>query len=161
MEMTKVGKMANLLKKLAQCCDTGFALAIHIRYTRPSLLFQTYDQAWNDYYSENGLMLSDPVVRWGLQNTGFVLWDDLMDEDDAGVLAKAKTFGLNNGVTYATGSISSRTISGFTRNGAPYSKDELESMTAIVDQIHALTEGIEDFSEGEINALRELDPTEY
>ncbi|WP_176438445.1 autoinducer binding domain-containing protein [Actibacterium lipolyticum] len=153
--------MANLLKKLAQYCDTGFALAIHIRYTRPSLLFQTYDQAWNDYYSENGLMLSDPVVRWGLQNTGYVLWDDLMDDDDAGVLAKAKSFGLNNGVTYATGPISSRTISGFTRNGPPFSKEELDAMNAIVDEVHELTQGIENFSEEEINALREIDLSEY
>ena len=56
-------------------CDTGFALAVHIRYTRPTLLYQTYEQSWADQYSEKGYMLSDPTVHWGLANVGSMEWE--------------------------------------------------------------------------------------
>lgn len=59
----RVTRVAGLLDRLRTYCDTGFALAIHIRYTRPSLLYRTYDQAWIDHYSEKGFMLTDPVVH--------------------------------------------------------------------------------------------------
>ncbi len=62
-EMSKVVKISDALDRIGQICDTGFALAVHIRFTRPTLLYRTYDQAWIDHYSENGMMLTDPVVN--------------------------------------------------------------------------------------------------
>lgn len=159
--MSKSDQLANLLKQMAAHCDTGFALAIHIRYTRPSLLFQTYEEEWNSYYSRNGLMLSDPVVVWGLQNTGLVVWDSLADVDEAKVLVAARDHGLRNGITYATGSPSSRTITGWTKSGDPFTQAELDDLVRIANEIHELTEGIENFGEAELQSLRELDPTEY
>lgn len=62
----RVNKLTSLHKQLSAICDTGFAIAAHIRYTRPSLLYQTYARKWSEHYSEKGYMLCDPVVIWVL-----------------------------------------------------------------------------------------------
>jgi LuxR family transcriptional regulator len=155
--MTKITEVTDLLRRLAQYCDTGFALAVHIRYTRPSFLFQTYSQDWIDFYSENGLMLVDPVVRWGLRNTGMIAWDTITDADEAKVLEHAREFGLENGISLAIGPGNSRTIAGLTRSGAPFSESDIQEMTEIVTAIHDATEGLDGFDESELNALRTLE----
>jgi len=137
-------------------CDTGFALAVHIRYTRPTLLYQTYAQDWIDFYSENGLMLSDPIVHWGLRNNGAVAWDATGEDDPAGVLAHAERFGLRNGMTIAVGPPSSRTIAGVTRSDRPFSADEMKRITALVTEIHEITNGFDDSESESLDALRHI-----
>lgn len=154
--MTNVKAVAEHLARLSALCDTGYALAIHIRYTRPALLYRTYGQAWIDHYSEKGFMLVDPVVRWGIGTTGLVKWSDLIADDPAGVMRDAEKFGLTNGISYAVGNPASRTIAGFTKSGAPFTEAEIAELTATVDAIHDLTEGVEQFGPKEQEALRAL-----
>ena len=142
----KAHAIADKVGELRAFCDKGFALAIHIRYTRPTLLYQTYDQAWGDHYSEKGYMLSDPVVHWGLTNTGWVEWASLVDRDPEGVIADAVAHGLTNGWTYSVGPASSRTIAGLPRTGLPFTPEERIVLAAIVDAIHDATEGFDSFS---------------
>ncbi|RBP86123.1 autoinducer binding domain-containing protein [Rhodobacter sp. 140A] len=129
-----------ILSELGELCDTGYALALHIRFTRPSLLFRTYAQDWIDHYSEMGMMLRDPVVVWGFHHTGSVLWQDLDDPD--GILAEAAQHGIRNGLTCAVGPAGDRSISGFTRSSGPFSPAEIEKMHAITQRLHELSAGL-------------------
>ena len=149
-------KMSKHLSRLSALCDSGFALAVRIRYTRPTLLYRTYAQDWIDTYTEKGFMLSDPVVHWGLSHTGVALWTELANNDPDGVLASALAHGLFNGVTYSTGSETSRTISGLTRSTHAFTGDELAEIAAIVDDVHAMTEGFEALPTAEQDGLRSL-----
>lgn len=151
----KSAKIAQGLGRLNAVSDRGFALAIHIRYTRPTLLYQTYDQAWADHYSEKGLMLSDPVVHWGLTNSGWVEWSSLTDRDPEGVIAAAVAHGLTHGWTYSVGSASSRTIAGLPRSTA-YATADRVYLSGIIDEIHALTEDFDKFPLAEQDTLRGL-----
>jgi LuxR family transcriptional regulator len=153
---TKEEAVGKALIQLSSFCDTGFALAIHIRYTRPSLLYRTYGQKWIEHYSEQGFMLSDPVVHWGLTNTGTVEWADLSEQDPAGVMRAAVEHGLTNGWTFSFGPATSRTIDGLTKSGAPFTEAERAKIIRIVEEIHALTEGIEAFPANTQDALRSL-----
>ena len=155
-EMANVTQLQTLLQRLGRYCDTGFALAIHIRYTRPSLLYRTYAPEWIEFYSEHGLMMADPVVHWGIANTGLVRWDDLTDHDPGGVIADAKRFGLHNGWTYSVGEPESRTISGFTKSGAAFTQAQLTDLVSIVDATHKLTAGLDQFPVKVQDALRAL-----
>jgi LuxR family transcriptional regulator, quorum-sensing system regulator SdiA len=155
-ETKKIEAMRDLLAQIGLICDTGFALAIHIRFTRPALLYRTYRSDWIEHYSEKGFMLSDPVVHWGLMNSGKVLWDDLSEQDTSGVLSDAKSFGLMNGWTYSVGLASSRTISGHTKSGADFTPDQVATLQTLVQQAHDLTDGIEKFSPEVMDALRLL-----
>lgn len=154
----KARQIAEPLSQLSALCNTGFALAVHIRFTRPSLLYRTYGPDWIERYSERGYMLSDPVVHYGLAHTGTVIWADLAGNDPAGVIADAVAHGLTNGWNYATGPTNSRTLCGFTKSGAAFSAAQMDQGRALVDQIHALTDGIEHFSAAELDALRALEP---
>lgn len=152
----QVDTVSRLLNRLSEICDTGFALAVHIRYTRPSLLYRTYSQAWIDEYTEKGFMLSDPVVIWGLGHDEWVRWDDLAASDPVGVLTAARANGLHNGWTNAVGAASSRTISGFTKSGADFTPGQRAEMIDIVYQVHQLTNGIEAFSVEIMDTLRTI-----
>jgi LuxR family transcriptional regulator, quorum-sensing system regulator SdiA len=151
-----VAQMSELLERLAAFSDSGFALAIRIRYTSPTLLYRTYPQGWIDHYTENGFMLSDPVVHWGLRQTGMVDWASLINDDPNGVLQSAIAHHLLNGVTYSTGLETCRTISGHTRSSGPFTPAEREEIASLVDAAHALTEGFETLSKAEQEALRTL-----
>jgi hypothetical protein len=150
--------VAQALKALDGLCDRGFALAVHIRLIRPTLLYQTYSSAWADHYSMMGYMIKDPVVGWGLSQTGSVKWSDLSDPatDPAGVMKDAEKFGLTNGWTYSTGPASSRTISGTPKSGADFTEGERKTVMALIDTIHDATDGFEHFPTAIQEALKNL-----
>lgn len=155
-DLGKAGEVASYLSQLGQLCDTGFALAIHIRLTAPSLMYQTYKPEWAEHYSTKDYMLSDPVVHWGLTHTGRVIWSSLLDNDPEGVIPAAVSFGLTHGWTYALGPANSRTIAGLTRSGRPHNAEEIARIEAIVDGLHEATEGFDDFSPAVKDQLRRL-----
>ncbi len=152
----KSDEVAARLTRLGDLCDTGYALAIHIRLTAPTLLYQTYSQAWAEHYSIKGYMLSDPVVRWGLTHTGQVTWASLTGEDPEGVIASASSFGLTHGWTYATGAANTRTIAGMTRSARAHTDAEVIEIKEIVDDLHNLTDGFDDFPKDLQDKLRTL-----
>jgi LuxR family transcriptional regulator, quorum-sensing system regulator SdiA len=154
-ETAIVKQVEACLARLSVFCDTGYLLAVHIRYTRPSLMFKTYPQDWLDYYSENGFMMVDPVVRWSMAHEGTVFWDDLEKDDSAGVVQSARKFGLSHGISFAIGPVESRTIGSVTRS-APFTTTEVDEMRAIVTEIHDLTEGLDHLPARVQNTLRDL-----
>jgi LuxR family transcriptional regulator, quorum-sensing system regulator SdiA len=154
-EISVVKQVAACLERLSGYCDTGYLLAVHIRYTRPSLLFKTYPQDWLDRYSEAGMMMVDPVVRWGMTHEGTALWDDLAGDDPAGVIAAARTFGLSHGLSFAIGPATSRTIGSVTRSSV-FTPAEVDDMRVIVTDIHGLTDGLEQLPPKVQEGLRNL-----
>jgi LuxR family transcriptional regulator len=148
-------KIADLLGEMKSACDSGFALAAHVRYTRPTLLYQTYSQDWADHYSEKGFMLSDPTVHWGLSNVGAVDWDALSGQDPEGVIAAARSYGLTNGWTYSVGAATSRSLASMT-SSAGFSDAQRGRIRAIIDEVHALTDSFDTFTPAQQDKLRHL-----
>lgn len=137
--MSKIEAVGACLAELSRLCDTGFALAIHIRMASPTLMYQSYPDEWIRRYSERGFMLSDPVVRWGLRETGFIRWCDIPDEDHENVFGQASEFGIGHGVAFSLGSAASRTLAGLTRSEVDFTGAEIDRMIALVTRIHDLT----------------------
>ena len=148
-------EVAALLGKLKVLCDRGFAMAVHIRYTRPTLLYQTYSREWGDYYSEKGYMLTDPTVHWGLANVGSMDWDQLEGQDPEGIIKAARSYGLTNGWTYAVGPATSRSLASMTRT-SPFTEAERNEIRKAIDEIHTLTEGFDSFPPALQDKLRKL-----
>ncbi len=78
------------IARLDALCPAGYAMALHISYTTPKFLFQAYDSDWMEQYSKQGLVLKDPTVKWGFENTGTINWRDLKDLDEAGYLSRRR-----------------------------------------------------------------------
>ena len=154
--MNRKESIAALLHELDQRSPSGFAIALHVVFTRPTYLFQTYAKPWMDHYSEAGLVMHDPVVRWGLQNVGRLRWSDLEGIDDADVFEQAKDHGLMNGAAVALAISGSRTIAAFARADRDYTDEELEDLEDWLARLHVETLGIPRLSESEQRALIEL-----
>ena len=127
-------EISETLGKLNSMSSGGYALGFHIEYTTPKFVFQTYPKAWLDYYSSNGLLMQDPMVAWGFQNTGFLRWSDLVDP--AGIMELAATYGMKYGVVIAAESDGSRSIGGFSNTDRDFTDEEISQMQADVQMIH-------------------------
>ena len=103
------------ISRLDVLCPAGYAMALHIRYTTPKFLFQTYSSQWREEYSKKGLVLQDPTVRWGFENSGTINWRDLKESDEAGVLEQAKAYGIEHGFTLSLDRNNSKSITSFAR----------------------------------------------
>lgn len=117
----------------------GYAIALHIRYTTPTFLFQTYPAAWTEFYSENGLVLQDPALRWGFSNTGHTTWESLAEDDVMGVFKNASKHGLKHGVVMALERDGSRSVASFARDDRPFTEAEIATIETAVTELHDRT----------------------
>ena len=91
-----------MLHELDQRSPAGFAIALHVRFTTPDLSVPDLSRPWLDHYSAAGMVMHDPVVRWGLQNIGHMRWARPRgDRQRRACLEEAKDYGLMNGVAVA------------------------------------------------------------
>ncbi len=157
--MTQRVSIAALLQELDRRSPAGFAIALHIRFTTPAYLFQTYPKRWLDHYSSAGLVVHDPTVGWGLQNVGHIRWADLEGIDDHRVLEDAKDFGLMCGVAIAVMISGSRSIGSFARADRDYSEAETIELEDFLGQLHRATDGLDSLDERDRQALTELSIT--
>jgi LuxR family transcriptional regulator len=51
-----------VLSDLMTLAPTGYAAALHINFTTPAFLFQTYPTDWLAIYSQQGMVMKDPTV---------------------------------------------------------------------------------------------------
>lgn len=153
--MAQSTSIAAILRDLDGFSPSGFAIALHIRFTTPVYLFQTYPRRWTEHYSEHGLVVNDPTVHWGLGNTGRIRWRDLRALDSAGVLMAARTYGLVHGVTVAV-LRGTRTIASFARADRDYDDFEMDEIEELLQELHDHTANMPELSDSDRRALRDL-----
>jgi len=132
-------RIATVLGNLQARSPTGYAIALHVRFTTPTYLFQTYPESWSELYSSAGLVMQDPTVAWAFGNTGTIRWRDLANTDSAGVFAAAAGYGLHYGFTYSQDRDGSTSLSSFSRSDRDFTDDEIAEICALVDELHDLT----------------------
>ncbi len=136
MSQTQV-EISSILEELGKLTPRGYVLGMHQQYTTTKFMFQTYQRTWLDYYSQNGLVMSDPTVAWCFENTGTLRWSDL--EDPAGVMNAAAEHGMPYGAIYATVAGGSRSMAGFARDDREFTDAEITQMQELVDILHEAT----------------------
>lgn len=154
--MDNKANIASVLADLDVMSPAGFAVALHIKYTTPSLLFQTYPTKWVDHYNAKGLVMYDPAVRWGFENTGAIRWRDQVDDDPYGVIQEAKRYGMTHGVTLAVFNGNSRTVAAFSRSDRDFLDVEIDEIHENLKVLHNDTLGIDQLSEADMAALKKM-----
>lgn len=152
--MDSEDRISTLLARLHQASPAGFAIALHVRFTAPKYLFQSYAKDWLDTYSREGLVLHDPVVRWGFENEGTIRWSGL--EDPAGIMVRAREFGLNHGAVIALIRNGWRTMAGFARSDRDLTDAEIDGLKADLIELHDLTERVEALSPSVHMTLKQM-----
>jgi len=130
-------EICEILGELGEMAPAGYAIGLHITYTTPKFMFQTYKREWLEYYSQNGLIMADPMVAWGFENSGTCRWSSLTDPQ--GVMAKAAEFGLKYGVVCADNSNDSLSIAGFARGDREFDDAETEKVATTLARLHSET----------------------
>lgn len=138
--MDRLEKVKSLFSELSEICPPGYAMALHISFTTPRYLFQTYNKEWMEEYSRLGLVMYDPNVRWGLENDGMVSWTELAEMDPEGVIEKAAKHGLRHGMAMATSKGGSKSVAGFGRSDREFTSQELSRLTELLEEVHVLTQ---------------------
>jgi LuxR family transcriptional regulator len=148
--------LTGVLDRIGALCPAGYAIALHTQFTTARYVFQTYDPAWVEHYSQNGLVLHDPVVRWGLSHEGARRWSDMKSEDSMGVLEAARRHGLVHGVSIALLLDGSRSLGGFARPDCPYSDAEIAELQRLLERLARMTADPDALPEEERAALHAL-----
>lgn len=156
MNRSRRASVAALLRDLDARSPAGCAIGLHIRFTTPRYMFQSYPKRWIDKYSSSGLFVHDPTVGWGMSNVGWVRWHDLEDIDSHHVLELAKDYGIMNGVTIALLIEGSRSIGSFARSDRDYETSEIRELSPIFEDLHRLTLSFETLSADDRLALKDL-----
>jgi LuxR family transcriptional regulator len=138
--MSHVADIDQFLTELDALSPKGYFIGLHIRFASPLIMFQTYDSAWIDIYTERGYALRDPMIMWGFTADGAIRWSDNPVPDTFGIMAEARDFGLKYGMAVSCGPLNSRTIAGCARDDREYSDVEIEMVAKIVQQLHTASE---------------------
>ena len=141
--MDRSDELAGLFEGLSDLSPAGFAIGLHLSFTTSKYIFQTYSKEWMDEYSEKGLILHDPTVRWGLENTGWIRWSDLRANDPGHVIDAAADFGLRYGVSISVASDDARSLGSFAATEKDFSEADIKHLSDRLRQMHDLTGDIE------------------
>jgi LuxR family transcriptional regulator len=156
MDRFKRASVAARLQDLDERSPAGCAIGLHILFTAPRYMFQSYPKRWMDEYSTSGLIMLDPTIRWGMNNVGWIHWGDLEAIDDHGVLERAMDFGIMNGVTISIMIDGSRSIASFARSDRDYETDEIADLEAVFAELHRATADVERLNDDDRSALKDL-----
>jgi LuxR family transcriptional regulator len=133
---------------------TGFAIGLHLEFTTSKYIFQHYSRPWMEEYSRRGLILSDPTVRWGIENVGWIRWSELARLDAAGVLAAAAEFGLRFGASVSIVGPASRSLGSFASADREFTEAEIAGFAACLQEMHDVTADVQQDSSDDLKIKR-------
>ena len=137
--MTDSQDIMRLMLKMSEFSPSGFAIALHARFTAAEYVHQTYSKAWSAIYSQKGYVMHDPTVSFGFQQLGTVRWSALAAQDPMKIYEQARAFGLNFGFACAVEIDGNRSFAGFSRPDREYDDAEMAEMLTDLGTLHKLT----------------------
>lgn len=127
------------IKKIAEVATSGFYLALRVGFAFPLEEHNLLPEAWVRYYTQNGLMLHDPVMRWVYSNIGVVRWSEIEIPDPGNVLVRAEEYNLRYGLAVSYSDFDStgqRSFGSFARSDREFSHHEMTFLAKVVQDGH-------------------------
>lgn len=152
--MSSSAEITRLFARLEHMSPAGYSAGLHIRYAAPVVGAATYNPEWLAHYTQSAYALRDPIIAWGLSKEGATRWSELELPDPFGIWRQAAEFGLNYGVAVSCGPVQSRTIVGCARSDREFTDAEIQSITNVVHELHAIAEPTTSLTNAQIQALR-------
>ncbi len=141
--MTPEEEVKSILSGFSDLSSAGYAIGLHLEFTTSKYIFQKYPKPWMDEYTRRGFLLSDPTVRWGVENLGWARWSNLTAIDDAGVLSAAAGFGLKYGVSISVEGCGGRSLGSFASDTQEFSEEAIDMLSSRLSRMHELTAEID------------------
>ncbi len=152
--MTALQASSDRLHRLA---PAGFYVALRVGFTIPKEELNRLPRPWEDFYTINGLVLQDPVMRWIYGNTGVTRWDTNDMDDPGGVRDAARRHGLMFGAVACAHQPSDhgrRSYGLFYRADRDFEEPELAALHTIIANLHVDHFDDQSLTAAEIEALK-------
>lgn len=110
-----------------------------------------------EYYTQNGLVVADPVIKWVYSNVGCVRLSELALPDPQNVLKRAQEHGLGFGAVVCTvgpNDQGRRSYGFFFRADREFQDDELQTISGLLHSAHFGLEGGKGLTAAEVEALQ-------
>lgn len=129
-----------LLERLQGIAEDGFAIGYGFTHAgAPSEHHCTYDPRWQDFYWENGLIQTDPIITFGVNHLGAVRWSDTVHSKNDAV-GLARDFNMKDGIVLSVQVDGARAIAGLALPKRP-TDVEISEARAILAALQALKAG--------------------
>lgn len=148
--------MARHFKALEDMSPAGFSAGLHIRFASPLVYVRTYPADWLKTYDERAYALRDPIVFWAFGSKGHTRWSEIKLPDPFDIFGQARAHGLNYGVVFSHGPLTSRSVVGLARSDREFTDAEIEKARPIVVGLHQAAEPPTGLTQAQIDALRLL-----
>lgn len=112
---------------------------------------------WVEFYTTNGLVVHDPVMKWVYGNTGVARMAHLGVPDPHQIRARGVVFGLTHGVVIsvmAAADRGRRSYGFFFRNDEDFAERDLTALHDIVKKLHSGKSDEPSLTAAEIEALQ-------
>jgi len=142
---------------LSELAPAGVYVGLRVGFSYPAEELNRLPEDWIKFYTEHGLVVHDPVMKWVYAHTGVIGWDGLGFDDPKGVLSHARRYGLRFG---AVANVTTprdhgrRSYGNFVRSDRPFTRAELDELHAIVSQLHETGAPPRSLTAAETEALR-------
>jgi DNA-binding CsgD family transcriptional regulator len=144
------------IKEIEWLAPVGLQISLRIRFGSPLSSYNSYSSDWVQKYTELGLMMHDPSMKWAYENTGTCRWSTLENEDTHSVLKMAASYGIIYGAVISCrtdAQLGHRSIATFGRDDREFEDAELTHLNKFVQKLHDTATPPTNITDAEIEAL--------
>ena len=143
--------------EISEIAPVGFYLALRVGFAFPVEEINKLPVEWVSHYTQQRLMMFDPVIQWVYAHTGAIRWSEMACDDPRNVMGQAQTFGLRYGVAVAVfdgNALGQRSFGSFARSDREMTDNEMRTLHEFVREQHAMSAPPSNLTEAETEALR-------
>ena len=143
--------------QLDQIAPAGFYVALRVGFSFPEDELNQLPANWIEFYTTNGLVVHDPVMKWVYANTGVARMGELGVPDPHQIRARGAVFGLTHGAVISVMSAADRgrrSYGFFFRHDHDFAERDLTLLHDIVKKLHSGKSDEPTLTAAEIEALQ-------
>jgi LuxR family transcriptional regulator, quorum-sensing system regulator SdiA len=140
-----------------ELATAGYFIVYRVGFLLPEFEHNALPRAWVHKYTQYGLMMQDPVMRWIYSSTGAARWSEIDFPDSSGVLAQAAEYGLSFGAAISLVDASGtgqRSFGNFCRSDREFQTDEIIELARRLELLFKDMAAPDNLTDAEIEALQ-------
>nr|AJW69532.1 LuxR family transcriptional regulator [uncultured Rhodobacterales bacterium] len=134
----------------------GFYIALRIGFAFPMAEKNAFPPEWVEIYTQRGLMIHDPVLKWAFSHSGAARWSEIGVSDPLGIMRQAAAFGMCYGavVSYVGRCGGMRSYGTFAHGEREFDDAEIQTLSDAVKVLHDEADPPANLTKAELEVLR-------
>lgn len=131
--------LSDFTNEFSELAPAGCYVALKAGFYAPEAELNLFPADWTEHYTRAGLALSDPLMRWCLNNSGHARWRDIKSFTGTHFMRDYRSFGLEFGCAvsiHGTEKMPKRSLGIFSRSDREFLDSELEKLELLLLRIH-------------------------